>query len=63
VLLGAATNLLEGMGADFKPFERKLHDETAARLAAQMGDEPFRRSLADGRALSLTTAVEVAAAA
>jgi serine/threonine-protein kinase PknK len=63
MLLGAATNLLAGMGADFKPFERKLHDETAARVAAQLGDTAFQLSLARGRAMALTEVIEVATAA
>ncbi len=61
VLLGAAANLLTGMGADFKPFERKLHDETAAQVAEQLGTERYEETLARGRALSLSDALEVAA--
>jgi predicted ATPase/DNA-binding SARP family transcriptional activator len=63
VLLGAATSLLTGMGADFKPFERKLHDETAGRVAVQMGDAAFQQALARGRAMPLVEVIEVTTAA
>ena len=60
LLLGAATGLLGEMGADFKPFERKLHEETAARVADDLGTDRFELSFAKGRALSLDDAIEVA---
>ena len=60
-LLGAATSLLAGMGADFKPFERRLHDETAARVAERLGQEAYDSGLARGRGMPLEEAVELAA--
>jgi predicted ATPase/DNA-binding SARP family transcriptional activator len=60
-LLGASSGLLREMGAEFKPFERKLHQETAARLAQQLGDRQLEEALARGQALTLDEAVEVAA--
>jgi predicted ATPase len=60
LLLGAATNLLSAMGADFKPFERKLHDETAARVRSQLGAASYGDALARGRAMTLQEAVATA---
>jgi predicted ATPase/DNA-binding SARP family transcriptional activator len=61
LLLGAATSLLSRMGADFKPFERQLHDETERHVVELLGQEAYEASRARGSALSLTDVAEVAA--
>jgi hypothetical protein len=60
LLLGSAANLLDTMGADFKPFERHLHDLTDARARRLCGDEGFEATRLASAALSLDQAVEVA---
>ena len=57
-LLGASVALLDAMGAAFKPFERHLHDDTAARAAALIGEERFERERAAGAASSLEAAID-----
>jgi predicted ATPase len=60
ILLGAAGGLLEQMGADFKPFERKLHEATEARARALCGDAGHAAALGRGAAMPLTDALELA---
>ena len=45
-LLGAADALLTEMGADFKPFERRLHEETVARALDLCGADLFAVAMA-----------------
>ena len=60
LLLGAAGALLREMGADYKPFERQLHDATEGRALALCGAEPFAEATQQGAALTLDGALEVA---
>jgi hypothetical protein len=45
------------MGAAFKPFERHLHDDSAARATEILGAELFERERARGSTLSLEGAI------
>jgi predicted ATPase/DNA-binding SARP family transcriptional activator len=47
-LLGAADTLLTEMGADFKPFERRLHEETVARALELCGPDLFATAMRRG---------------
>ena len=47
-LLGAADTLLTEMGADFKPFERRLHEETVARALELCGADLFATAMRRG---------------
>ena len=60
LLLGAAGALLREMGADYKPFERQLHDATEERALALCGSESFAAATQQGAALTLDGALEVA---
>ena len=62
MLLGAADTLLTEMGADFKPFERRLHEETVARVIALCGDELFRVARARGAGMELEHVLDEALA-
>jgi len=53
LLLGAAGSLLEAMEADFKPFERKLHDATEARVQSLCDGEAFNAAASRGAAMPL----------
>jgi predicted ATPase/DNA-binding SARP family transcriptional activator len=53
LLLGAADALLGAMGASFKPYERRLHEQVRAALAAALEPEALRSALAAGRALDV----------
>jgi len=60
VLLGAAGALLESMGAAFKPFERRLHDETEAGARGLCGSPRFEAEAKNGAALELAEALAYA---
>lgn len=60
VLLGAADGLLEAMGAAFKPFERRLHDDTLDRARAMTSGDAFGSDRDRGAALSLDDAIDEA---
>ena len=51
------------MGADFKPFERQLHQQTERRVVELLGRETYESARARGGSLSLEDAVGVAAQA
>jgi predicted ATPase/DNA-binding winged helix-turn-helix (wHTH) protein len=57
-LLGAAGAVLSEMGADFKPFERGLHDATEARARELCGDEAFEAAVRLGAETKLTEVFE-----
>jgi predicted ATPase/DNA-binding SARP family transcriptional activator len=59
-VLGAATALLDAMGAAFKPFERTLHDETEAQLLALSTAAAYRNARAAGARMTVDEAVELA---
>jgi non-specific serine/threonine protein kinase len=61
-LCGAAAALLSAMGADFKPFERSLHDRTTARARLVMGDMAYEAARRRGDQMSLEAALEFATA-
>jgi predicted ATPase len=63
ILLGAASALLRSMGADFKPFERALHDDTAQQVRELIGEQSYEEARARGAALSLESALEIAVGA
>jgi non-specific serine/threonine protein kinase len=62
LLLGSAGALLEEMGADFKPFERQLHDSTEAAARELCGPDAFADAERHGASLTLDEALERAAA-
>jgi len=62
VLLGAAGAVLERMAAEFKPFERQLHEETSTASLRLCGEELFREALRAGAELPLHDAVAQAVA-
>jgi predicted ATPase/DNA-binding SARP family transcriptional activator len=59
-LLGTSGGLLSRMGADFKPFERKLHEATHARAEALCGLEECRETMARGESMTLAATLELA---
>jgi predicted ATPase/DNA-binding SARP family transcriptional activator/Tfp pilus assembly protein PilF len=60
VVLAAAKALLDGMGADFKPFERQLYEETDQQLEDAL-DAATRAGLREqGRMMSIEDAVAFA---
>jgi len=62
-LCGAASSLLDEMGAAFKPFERSLYERTVAHARALMGDMAFEAAHRRGEQMSLDAALEFAATA
>jgi hypothetical protein len=48
------------MGADFKPFERKLHEATQARAQALYGLEECGEAMARGESMTLAATLELA---
>ena len=62
VLLGAAVELLDQMGAAFKPFERRLHRETEEKVAQLLEGAELESSRKRGAAMSLDQALEYATA-
>jgi predicted ATPase/DNA-binding SARP family transcriptional activator len=61
LLLGAAGSLIEAMEADFKPFERKLHEATEEQARGLCGDR-FQDAVESGAALPLPEALSAARA-
>ena len=59
-LLGAAGELLTRMGADFKPFERRLHERTETQATVLCGPEAHAAASERGAKLSLDAALAVA---
>ena len=59
-LLGTSGGLLRRMGADFKPFERKLHEATHARAEALCGLEECRDTMVRGESMTLAAMLELA---
>ena len=60
LLLGAAHTLLEGMGAAFKPFERRLHEQTIEAASRLCGPEAFADAFARGTRMTPAETLEVA---
>ena len=60
VLLGAAGGLLAQMGADFKPFERRLHETTERQAETLGGPAEHTAARERGAALGLAEAVDYA---
>jgi predicted ATPase/DNA-binding SARP family transcriptional activator len=60
LLLGAAGALLDEMGADFKPFERQLHDATRDEALRLCGERGFAAAVQEGASMSLADAVAAA---
>jgi predicted ATPase/DNA-binding SARP family transcriptional activator len=60
LLLGAAGALLDEMGADFKPFERQLHESTREKAASQCGEVAFVEASDRGTATKVGDAIELA---
>ena len=60
LLLGAAGALLEGIGAEFKPFERALDEQTRAEAIRLVGEEAVAEAVAKGACLPLADAVDAA---
>jgi predicted ATPase/Tfp pilus assembly protein PilF len=60
VLLGAAGELLGRIGADFKPFERRLHESTSDRARASCDPGAFEEARRRGADTSLEAMLELA---
>ncbi|HET9242677.1 MAG TPA: BTAD domain-containing putative transcriptional regulator [Gaiella sp.] len=60
VLLGAAVGLLLQMGADFKPFERQLHESTRTRAEALCGSSRHVEARERGAAMPIEDALTLA---
>ena len=60
MLLGAARAVLTQMGADFKPFERRLHEATKAEATALCGPTVHAAARDRGASLTLPAAVGLA---
>ena len=59
-LLGAAGALLRQMGADFKPFERQLHETTERQVEVSCGPARHRAARERGAAMALGEAIDLA---
>jgi predicted ATPase/DNA-binding SARP family transcriptional activator len=59
-LLGVSGGLLRQMGADFKPFERQLHEATRSRAQELCGLEEYGELIARGESLPLAVTDELA---
>jgi predicted ATPase/DNA-binding SARP family transcriptional activator len=62
LLLGAAGALLDGIGAEFKPFERALDEETRAEAIRLVGEAAVAEAASRGARLPLADAVDAARA-
>ena len=62
-LLGAAGALLNRIDADFKPFERRLHESTEARVRAACAEEDFDEAAARGASMSFPDILDLAVGA
>jgi hypothetical protein len=61
-LLGAAARLLEETGAALGPLEHEISAGALAEVRAALGEELFRRAWAEGQALDLDQAADLALA-
>jgi len=59
-LLGAAGALLARIGADHKPFERRLHESTEAAARTICEPSAFDEAIRRGAALSMDEVLDVA---
>jgi predicted ATPase/DNA-binding SARP family transcriptional activator len=59
-LLGAAGALLARIGADYKPFERRLHESTESAARAACDPDAFEDASERGASLSLDDVLDVA---
>lgn len=57
---GAAGALLRAIGADFKPFERRLHEATEAQARSLCGASAFEEASSRGAAMPLDAVLELA---
>jgi len=62
-LLGAAGALLTRIGADHKPFERRLHESTESRARSVCDSAAFDAAAAQGAAMPLAAVLDLAVAA
>jgi len=60
LLLGVAAGLLAQMGADFKPFERRLHETTETQAEALCGTGEYAALRSQAAALTLEAALDIA---
>src|SRR5439155_13170116 len=59
-LMGAAAALLESINGSYGPSERRLHVQTLASVTLSLGEEMAERLQAEGRAMEVEQAVELA---
>ena len=59
-LSGAAGALLRAIGADFKPFERRLHESTEDRARSLCGSSAFEEASGRGAAMTLDAVLDLA---
>jgi hypothetical protein len=59
-LLGATTAQRESRGTPLRPIERPVVEQAQAAARAQLGEAGYARVLAEGRALSLDEAADLA---
>jgi predicted ATPase/DNA-binding SARP family transcriptional activator len=60
ILLGAARALLGRIGADFKPFERRLHESTEAGARAVCDPSAFDEAMGRGASMPLAEVLDLA---
>jgi predicted ATPase/DNA-binding SARP family transcriptional activator len=60
ILLGAAGALLARIGADYKPFERRLHESTESAARASCDPEAFAEATEQGASMSMDEVFELA---
>jgi hypothetical protein len=60
MLLGVADGLLTQMGAEFKPFERRLHDATEEHARELCGPVVYAEARERGASMPLTAALALA---
>lgn len=59
-LFGAASAMLEGIGAFLPPFDPDSSTRAAAALRQRMGEQAFDRAFAEGRVMPPTVAIDLA---
>ena len=59
-LLGAAGALLARIGADYKPFERRLHESTESAARTICGPSAFDEAIRRGASMSMGDVLDVA---
>jgi predicted ATPase/DNA-binding SARP family transcriptional activator len=59
-LLGASNHLLEDAGASLDSIEGRIHARTATTLRERLSEDAFSKAVTEGRALTLSEAIDLA---